>query len=170
MRTQQWNHGLDRTHLQVSQLQHCCTRTDNWKRDLQLWQATSSLQKNGQGGWLLRRSSCTMRSSRMMADILTEGSFIRDEGNHDLSQVNTMSNSMFSSSHLVNQIKDPRTMSKRPSEIMSAAVLLFFFLQVQLIDSYVWLPIVHNTLPDIDLESARSHAKSESWKKTQPAF
>ena len=61
-----------------------------------------------------------------MADILTEGSFIRDEGNHDLCQVNIMSNSMFSSSHLRSQIKDPRTMSKRPNEIVSAVVLLFF--------------------------------------------
>ena len=51
-----------------------------------------------------------------MADILTEGSFIRDEGNHDLSQVNIMSNSMFSSSHLRNQIKDPRAVSTRQME------------------------------------------------------
>ena len=52
-------------------------------------------------------------TKNQFAEILTKGSFTRDEGNHDLCQFNIMSNSMFSCSHLRNQIKDPHTMSKR---------------------------------------------------------
>ena len=34
-----------------------------WKRDLRLWQATSSLQKDRQGGWLLRQLKGESRNS-----------------------------------------------------------------------------------------------------------
>ena len=52
-------------------------------------------------------------TKNQLADILTKGSFTRDEGNHDLCQFNIMSNSMSSCSNLRNQIKDPRTKLKR---------------------------------------------------------
>ena len=37
------------------------------------------------------------------------------------------------------------------------------FLQIQLIGANVWLPKMHNVPPDVDFESSRSLAKSESW-------
>ena len=80
------------------------------------------------------------------------------------------SNTSFTVSHTWSA-RIPSDLRLASNEIMSAVVqLFFFFLQVQLIDTFVWLPKVQNTLPDVDLESARSHAKSESWKKTQPAL
>ena len=36
------------------------------------------------------------------------------------------------------------------------------FLHIQLIGTNVWLPKIHNVAPDVDLESSRSLAKSES--------
>ena len=59
------------------------------------------------------------------------------------------------------------------NEIISAEALpceTAFFLQVQLVGSDVWLPKAHNTPPDVDVESARSHAKSWSWKKLSLDF
>ena len=37
------------------------------------------------------------------------------------------------------------------------------FLHIQLIGTNVWLPKTHNVPPDVDFESSRSPAKSESW-------
>ena len=37
------------------------------------------------------------------------------------------------------------------------------FLHIQLPDTNVWLPKMHKSLPDVDFESSRSPAKSESW-------
>ena len=37
------------------------------------------------------------------------------------------------------------------------------FLHIQLIGINVWLPKMHNVPPDVDFESSRSPAKSESW-------
>ena len=37
------------------------------------------------------------------------------------------------------------------------------FLHIQLIGTNVWLPKMHNVPPDVDFESSRSPAKSESW-------
>ena len=37
------------------------------------------------------------------------------------------------------------------------------FLHIQLIGTNVWLPKTHNAPPDVDFESSRSQAKSESW-------
>ena len=36
------------------------------------------------------------------------------------------------------------------------------FLHIQLIGTNVWLPKMHNVPPDVDFESSRSPAKSES--------
>ena len=37
------------------------------------------------------------------------------------------------------------------------------FLHIQLIGTKVWLPKTHNVPPEVDFESSRSPAKSESW-------
>ena len=37
------------------------------------------------------------------------------------------------------------------------------FLHIQLIGTNVWLPKMHNVPPEVDFESSRSPAKSESW-------
>ena len=37
------------------------------------------------------------------------------------------------------------------------------FLHIQLIRTNVWLPKMHSVPPDVDFESSRSPAKSESW-------
>ena len=37
------------------------------------------------------------------------------------------------------------------------------FLHIQLIGTNVWLPETHNVPPEVDFESSRSPAKSESW-------
>ena len=44
------------------------------------------------------------------------------------------------------------------------------FLQEQPIGTYVWLPKMHNTPPDADLESLRSLAQSAALVETQSAF
>ena len=77
MRTQQRDHGLDRTHLQVSRRQHWRTHTDEWKRDLRLWQATSSLRQNRQGGWLLRQLK---GENRTAAEVVMDDSLVQDDG------------------------------------------------------------------------------------------
>ena len=52
-------------------------------------------------------------------------------------------------------------------EIISASVELcateVCFLHIQLIGTNVWLPNMHKIPPDVDFESSRSPAKSESW-------
>ena len=40
------------------------------------------------------------------------------------------------------------------------------FLHIQLIGTNVWLPKMHNVPPEVDFESSRSPAKSESWNST----
>ena len=51
-------------------------------------------------------------------------------------------------------------------EIISASVGLceteVCFLHIQLIGTNVWLPKMHDVPPDVDFESSRSPAKSES--------
>ena len=51
--------------------------------------------------------------------------------------------------------------------MMSASVELceteVCFLHIQLIGTNVWLPKTHNVPPEVDFESSRSAAKSESW-------
>ena len=42
-------------------------------------------------------------------------------------------------------------------------------LHIQLIGRNVWLPKMHNVPPEVEFESSRSPAKSESWK-SQPAL
>ena len=37
------------------------------------------------------------------------------------------------------------------------------FLHIQLVGTNVWLPKMHNVPPEVDFESSRSPAKSESW-------
>ena len=48
-----------------------------WKRDLRLWQATSSLQKNGQGRWLLRQLK---GESRTAAEVVMDDALVQDDG------------------------------------------------------------------------------------------
>ena len=40
------------------------------------------------------------------------------------------------------------------------------FLHIQLLGKNVWLPKMHNVPPEVDFESSRSPAKSESWNNT----
>ena len=44
------------------------------------------------------------------------------------------------------------------------------FLHIQLIGANLRLPNMHTSPPEIDFESSRSPAKSESWKQSQPAL
>ena len=67
MRTQQWDHGLDRIPYTYRK----------WKRDLRLRQATSSLQKNRQGGWLLRQLK---GESRTAAEVVMDDALVQDDG------------------------------------------------------------------------------------------
>ena len=48
-----------------------------WKRDLRLWQATSSLQKNGQEGWLLRQLK---GESRTAAEVVMDDALVQEDG------------------------------------------------------------------------------------------
>ena len=48
-----------------------------WKRDLRLWQATSSLQKNRQERWLLRQLK---GESRIAAEVDMDDAFVQDDG------------------------------------------------------------------------------------------
>ena len=47
------------------------------ERDLRLWQATSSLQKNRQGGWLLRQLKS---ESRTAAEVVMDDALVQDDG------------------------------------------------------------------------------------------
>ena len=63
----------------------------------------------------------------------------------------------------------PSTLRPGSNELISALVLLceaaVCFLPVQLLCTNVWLPEMYNMHPDVDLESARTPAKSASWKR-----
>ena len=48
-----------------------------WKRDLRLWQATSSLQKNRQEGWLLRQLK---GESRTAAEVVMDDALVQEDG------------------------------------------------------------------------------------------
>ena len=48
-----------------------------WKRDLRPWQATSSLQKNRQEGWLLRQLK---GESRTAAEVVMDDALVQDDG------------------------------------------------------------------------------------------
>ena len=49
------------------------------KRDLRLWQATSSLQKQRQGGWFLRQLK---GESRTAAEVVMDDALVQDDGIH----------------------------------------------------------------------------------------
>ena len=61
----------------------------------------------------------------------------------------------------------PSNLSPVSKEIISDSVELWetavCFLHIQLIGTNVWLPKTHNVPPEVDFESSRSPAKSESW-------
>ena len=63
----------------------------------------------------------------------------------------------------------PSILNPASTEIVSDSVELWetdvCFLHIQLIGITVWLPKMHNVPPDVDFESSRSPAKSESWKR-----
>ena len=47
-----------------------------WKRDLRLWQATSSLQKNRQEGWLRQLKG----ESQTAAEVVMDDALVQDDG------------------------------------------------------------------------------------------
>ena len=61
----------------------------------------------------------------------------------------------------------PSNLNPVSKEIISDSVELcdtaVCFLDIQLIGTNVWLPKMHNVPPEVDFESSRSPAKSESW-------
>ena len=61
----------------------------------------------------------------------------------------------------------PSKLNPASKEMISDSVQLceseVCFLHIQLIGTNVWLPKTHNVPPEVDLESSRSHRKSESW-------
>ena len=61
----------------------------------------------------------------------------------------------------------PSNLNPASKEMISDSVELCVtevcFLHIQLIGTNVWLPKMHNVPPDVDFESSRSPAKSESW-------
>ena len=61
----------------------------------------------------------------------------------------------------------PSNLSPVSREIISDSVELWetdvCFLHIQLVGTNVWLPNTHNVPPEVDFESSRSLAKSESW-------
>ena len=61
----------------------------------------------------------------------------------------------------------PSMLKPASREIMSASVELcetdVCFLHIQPVGTNAWLPNMHETPPDVDFESSRSPAKSESW-------
>ena len=61
----------------------------------------------------------------------------------------------------------PSNLNPASKEMISDSVELYetevCFLHIQLIGTNVWLPKTHNVPPDVDFESPRSPAKSESW-------
>ena len=54
---------------------------------------------------------------------------------------------------------------KWPQTLWSCARQKFVFLHIQLTGTNVLLPKIHKTPPEVDFESSRSPAKSESWNK-----
>ena len=62
---------------------------------------------------------------------------------------------------------NPSNLSPVSREMISDSVELWetdvCFLHIQLIGTNVWLPKTHNVPPELDFESSRSPAKSESW-------
>ena len=61
----------------------------------------------------------------------------------------------------------PSNLNPASKEMISDSVDLceteVCFLHIQLIETNVWLPKMHHVPPDVDFESSRSPAKSESW-------
>ena len=61
----------------------------------------------------------------------------------------------------------PSNLNPVSKEMVSDSVELWetavCFLHIQLVGTKVWLPNMHNVPPEVDLESSRSPAKSESW-------
>ena len=62
----------------------------------------------------------------------------------------------------------PSNLNPASKEMISDSVELceteVCFLHIQLMGTIVWLQKMHNVPPDVDFESSRSPAKSESWK------
>ena len=63
----------------------------------------------------------------------------------------------------------PSNLNPASKEMISDSVELceteVCFLHIQLVGTNVWLPKMHNVPPDVDFESSRSPAKSESWNR-----
>ena len=64
---------------------------------------------------------------------------------------------------------NPSNLSPVSNEMISDSVELWetavCFLHIQLIGTNVWLPKMHYVPPEVDFESSRSPAKSESWNR-----
>ena len=69
---------------------------------------------------------------------------------------------------------NPSNLSPISKEMISDSVELWetavCFLHIQLIGTNVWLPKTHNVPPEVDFESSRSRAKSESCNSPSPAL
>ena len=68
----------------------------------------------------------------------------------------------------INQVREYHPTSilhpkKRFLILLNCAKTEVFFLHIQLIGTNVWLPKTHNVPSEVDFESSRSPAKSESW-------
>ena len=61
----------------------------------------------------------------------------------------------------------PSNLNPTSKEMISDSIELceteVWFLHIQLFGTNVWLPKTHNVPPEVDFESSRSPAKSESW-------
>ena len=77
MRTQQWDHGLDRIHLQFSQRQHWRTDTDNGNTIFDFGRRPHRLHKNWQKGWLLRQLK---GESQIAAEVVMDDALVQDDG------------------------------------------------------------------------------------------
>ena len=75
-------------------------------------------------------------------------------------------NTSFTTSH-ESRARNPSIRSPASNEMISDSVELWdtdvCFLHIQLTESNVWLPKIHRISPEVDFESSRSPAKSESW-------
>ena len=77
MRTQQWDHGLDRIHLRVPQHQQWRTHTDNGNAIFDFGRRPHRCRRTGRGGWLLRQLK---GESRTAAEVVMDDALVQDDG------------------------------------------------------------------------------------------
>ena len=77
MRTQQWDHGLDRTHLQVSQRQHWRTHTDNGNAIFDSGRQPHRCIRTGRVDGFLRQLK---GESRTAAEVVMDDALVQEDG------------------------------------------------------------------------------------------